>query len=168
MNKISIYALHSNPIEYVNSRKNKAKKEMIIFRIIFIILNLTVALAAASIAILTALVFSLLLYGGKKPTWFFFTTTGVSAITVMVTSFVNFFVIKGRYQQAKDIYKKILGQVTLFINNAGLYEEGVKNREMILYTRVAQIYGNHDAIGEISDELKQLETNIKKTKKGTK
>ncbi|TCG10454.1 DUF4231 domain-containing protein [Mycoplasma todarodis] len=164
----SIYHLHDTPMEYVEARRKHSKRDLIIFRQLFIWLNVAIAIAAATMAILTALIFSLLLFGGKKPAWFFFMVTGVSATTTMLTSFINFFVIKGKYQEAMRVNRRIRGQITLYINKAGFYSEDAKNREILLYTRVAQICGNYDAIGETDDTVKEIEELVKNTKKRSK
>ncbi len=164
----SIYHLHSTPMEYVEARRKHSKRDMILFRQLFIWLNIAITFAAATMAILTALIFSLLLFGGKKPSWFFFMVTGVSATTTMLTSFINFFVIKGKYQEAMKVNRRIRGQITLYINKAGFYSNEQKNREIILYTRVAQICGNYDAIGETDENIKELEEIVKATHKRSK
>ncbi|NQZ28861.1 MAG: DUF4231 domain-containing protein [Mycoplasmatales bacterium] len=164
----SIYHLHDSPMEYVEARRKHSKRDLIIFRQLFIWLNVAIALAAATMAILTALIFSLLLFGGQKPAWFFFMVTGVSATTTMLTSFINFFVIKGKYQEAMKINQRIRGQITLYINKAGFYSDDSENREMNLYTRVAQICGNYDALDETNDSVKEVEELIKETRKRSK
>ncbi len=166
--KKTIYHLHDTPMEYVEARRKHSKRDLILFRQLFIWLNITIALAAATMAILTALIFSLLLFGGKKPAWFFFMVTGVSATTTMLTSFINFFVIKGKYQDAMRINRRIRGQITLYINKAGFYSSEAKDRDILLYTRVAQICGNYDAIGETDENVKEMEELIKKARKRSK
>ncbi len=165
--KAMAYKLFNKPLDYVEEKLKQSKKDMIIFRTLFVALNFLIAVAAATMAIITSLILSKLLFGGNKPVWFFFVATGVSAATVLLTSFVNFFVIKDRYQKAMRRNKLIKGQKALFINNAGLYQKG-KYREMIFYTRVAQIVGNFDALRETSDDIKSIEKLVKKTKKGKK
>ena len=162
----NIYHLHEKPLEYVEAQIKHSKRNTIIFRQLFIWLNFAIAVAAATMAILTALIFSLLLFDGKKPTWFFFIATGVSAVTTMLTSFINFFVIKGKYQDAMKRNSRIRGQISLYINKAGIYSGDAEDREILLYTRVAQICGNYGAIHETNEKIKEIEKIIKKSHRG--
>ena len=72
----------------------------------FLTLNILAVLGALFTTVLTAILVSKLVYE-KYPDWFFFATAGSSAMLSLVSSFLNFFIIKDTINKIANKLNKI-------------------------------------------------------------
>ncbi len=153
MNNKILSWLKKSPNEYINANLKKYHLEAKWYRVVFVCINILSATIAAVLVIMTAPLIAghdrtLEWYGvNSKPLWFYFLSSGVSAFSALTASLINFFVVKDKYQNASRKLHEIKAQIVLFKNETGIYGRKVKNRDYLLYKKVAGICGNKAAKG---------------------
>lgn len=132
-----------DPFDYAKYSKNKLQRNLIAYRVFFVILSLIMFMATLFTGILTPLVISKQVYT-SYPTWFFIATSTASAISGLASSLLNFYVVKDSIQKCRKNINLIEKEITLYSNNISKHYKDSK-AEYNLYLAVAMINDSHAA-----------------------
>lgn len=107
--------LTTDPKDFVSAVHSNLTRRRIRFKRYFIILNMLTVLGVLFTTVLAAVMVSKIVYQ-KYPDWFFFATAGISAMLSLVSSFLNFFVVKDTVEKATIQLNKIEKIMILYSN----------------------------------------------------
>lgn len=144
----------NSPKKYTDRKLDELTKELKYLRVTYFTLNIISGILGAAGAIITALVISKIIWS-NYPSWFFFLTAGVSSFGTFTSSIINFFWIKDQIEKKKSQIIDIESEIYLFESKA-IDRYKLKNREYILFLKVAMIAGNTKAREEYNEETKKI------------
>ncbi|MCK5806921.1 MAG: DUF4231 domain-containing protein [Mycoplasmataceae bacterium] len=139
----------TEPKEYASITYEKLFNRRRKFKRYFLILNLLTVIAALFTTVLTALMVSKMIYK-QYPDWFFFATSGSAAMLSLVTSLLNFFIIKGTIDETTTKLNKIENIMVLHFNKLTDKFKG-KNADFNLYNEVAIVVNSEAAKQEVKN-----------------
>ena len=134
MNKIDKRFLIAEPIIYVERELYKARRSTHINRTLFYLFNIFSMITTFVILVLTTLVISKILTT-SIPEWYFYATTVVTAIVTLVTSLINFFYVKDKYDKNKELSQFIEGEIIKYSVNSEEYSK-TKDKELLIFEKV--------------------------------
>lgn len=149
MNKIDKKLLIHQPIVFVEKQYHKTKRVGLIYKRLFNYFNVLSMIAAFVITTLSTIVFSKVWFS-SVPSWYFYSTTFVTALITFITSIINFFYIKQKYLDAVRNHELIKSEIMKYSEKIGHYK-AAKNRDFEIFHRVNLILGNQLA-KEVEDE----------------
>lgn len=132
-----MYSLKQTPISYVEDNKFLLERKLVKFKRLFFTLNFIAILAGAFSSILVAIMISHLVYDAW-PMWYFYASTAASALTTLVTSLLNFYVVRDTINKSKKTLNLISKEEALYHNKAATRYKG-KSAEFNLYLSVGAI-----------------------------
>lgn len=95
-----MFNLYTDSTQYVKNAKAELSRYLSRYKKTFYILSVIIALGVASTAIITTIMVSKVWYQ-QYPNWFFFFTAGISAFSALLTSIINYFLIRDKIQSYK-------------------------------------------------------------------
>lgn len=151
MNKINKRFLIAEPIVFVEKQFYLSEKKAKLFKHLFIYFNILTMFATFAILVLSTLVVSKVIFNGI-PTWYFYATTFLSALLTLVTSLVNFFYVKEKYEINNRLHQYIKGEITKYSAKTGIYNS-VKNPKTEIFHKVCLML-EYKSAREVEDERK--------------
>lgn len=130
----------------INERKRNIKKH----RRIYIILNVLIITASLFSAVLSTIVVSKLVYK-SYPEWFFFATAGISAVTALGSTLLNFFIVHDALKREEKNLNLIHLEIVKYDNELEKRYIG-KDREYNLFVFLEAIIGSGPAREEAGYE----------------
>lgn len=131
--KIESLALVYDPLLFVHRQLVREQSKSIIYKSIFITINIAIFMWALAAAIIAALIIP----QGTLPTWYVLLTPMIPAITGFLAALLNFFVIKEKIEIAEKNVSSIKGEIILYNLKHPKYNN-VKNKEFELFANVAK------------------------------
>lgn len=137
--KVDKFMLIPEPIVYVEKQYYRTGIIARTYRRFFILFNVLSMLAGFAILTLSTLVVSKTLFK-TVPSWYFYSTTVVTAFITLITSLINFFYIKDKYQENLKNNQLIKAEIIKHSSKSELYAKS-KNPDFEIFHRVNLILG---------------------------
>lgn len=147
--KVDKLFLVDKPKVFVERQLYKARRRAKINKSLFIYLNIISMFATLVILAITTIVISKV-FSKEIPSWYFYATTVASAIITLITSLINFFLVKDNAQKYSAQVKYIEGEIIKFDKKTDVYKNA-KDPEMEIFHRVALLM-KYDVAKEVQDE----------------
>lgn len=144
-------SLYKDPRKYSND-----KLTFILFNInryshIYYSITILISLLSSFTGVMTSIIISRMVWnkdGNGNVDWFYIMTTSISAITTLLLSFLNFFMIKDKIDQFRKLWHQVEAEIVKFDLRVGIYENK-ENAEYNLFVAVAQLTDNTAAKKEV-------------------
>lgn len=143
MHKHNMTSLLFEPLEFVNRMSILTARKYIIYKALYIILNILTMLCTFT----SVLIFAVILWKGGFTVWFLITNVSLSAGISLVSSLLNLFVIKKNMILYHDNSWRINAEITHYYTKTDDYKV-VDNysREYKLFLNISIIVGITSAI----------------------
>lgn len=138
-----MFSLYTDALEYVHNASTTVNKYLIRYKRIFYTLNVIIGAGTASTAILTALLVSKIFWA-TYPEWYFFVTAGVAALTTLLSSTINYFLVKDKIHSYQRKINWIKAEEAKHDMKLGKKYQSHK-RDYNLYLSVASYLDNFSA-----------------------
>lgn len=140
---------YKNPLQYASHHHKMAGYYYALNKWLFYFFNILTAIAALTLVIVTTVIVSKLLTT-VVPTWYLYFTTSISAITALISSLVNFFLLKDNINKFNKRKVLIAAELIKYKNQPSAKKAGY---EWTLFNNVFKIVTslNYD---EVFDDVK--------------
>lgn len=135
--------LYRTPLEYVYESKKNQEKKYKQFRALFILLSLFMFMCGLFTGVITPIVISKSFFT-SFPTWYFIASASATALSGLVSSLLNFYVVKDSMSKCKMNINMINKEIILYINKSTKNYQDT-NRDYNLYISIGMIMNSHAA-----------------------
>lgn len=134
---------HLSVDKYINNHIRDVREDALRLKFLFYFLNLLFAVGTLGTTVLTTILISKI-WIDYFPIWFYYATTGISALTSFFTSILNFFVVKDKYL----LRQKQLTQLRAL----SFIKTKTKKEEYEKFISAAIVLENKQAIKDVNNE----------------
>lgn len=145
-----MYRLYTDASLFAKNAKKELEVYLRRYKKVFYILSVLIGLGTALGSIVTTLVLSKVIWS-DYPDWFFFLTAGISAISVLMMSTINYFLIREKIHSYKRKIKWIEAEELKYHEKLSKQYQS-KFRDYNLYLSVASYLDNISAKKEVQHD----------------
>lgn len=145
-----MYSLYKDANVYVKQATDTFEKYLRWYKRMFYTFNIIIGLGTLTTATLTALAVSKTVWS-SYPEWYFFVTAGIAAVTTLLSSTINYFLVRDKIHSYKRKLNWIRAEEAKHKMGVGRrYQQ--KNKDYHLYLSVAAYLDNLSAKKEVEHD----------------